>query len=260
MSTDGHGQSQGGEHGGGPDGHELELSERGATRDGVPQVLDRRVFFQLLVFQTPDGRDPAEVTATLGKRFAERNVPVVLYDDVNDPRGVGVLTFGEDPGAFVTTVRPILAQADLGLTIRPAFSMLGRTYSTGFEQDLAFWILERPVNTVMDETCPWHVWYPLRRNGAFAQLEPKEQGRVLREHGAIGRAYGAKNLAHDIRLACHGLDANDNEFVIGLVGSELYPLSHVVQSMRKTRQTAEFIAQMGPFFVGRVASRYRAQR
>ena len=31
--------------------------------------------------------------------------------------------------------------------------------------------------------------------------------------------------------------------------------SHVVQSMRKTRQTAEFISQMGPFFVGHVAFR-----
>ncbi len=255
MSTDGHGQAHGGGHGGGT---EVDISEHGAPRDGKPQILDRRVFFQLLVFQTPAGRDPADVTATLGKRFAERNVSVVLYDDANDPRGVGVLTFGEDPSLFVNAVRPILAQADLGLTLRPEFSMLGRTYSTGFEQDLAFWLLERPVNTVFDESCPWHMWYPLRRTGEFARLEPKEQGAILREHGTIGRAYGAKNLAHDIRLACHGLDANDNEFVIGLIGPELYPLSHVVQSMRKTRQTAEFISQMGPFFVGRVAFRHRA--
>jgi len=77
----------------------------------------------------------------------------------------------------------------------------------------------------------------------------------LREHGTIGRAYGAQDLAHDVRLACHGLDAHDNEFVIGLVGKELHPLSHIVQSMRKTRQTSEFINQMGPFFVGRVAWR-----
>ena len=45
------------------------------------------------------------------------------------------------------------------------------------------------------------------------------------------------------------------EFVIGLVGKELHPLSHLVQTMRKTRQTAEFIAKMGPFFVGRVVGR-----
>jgi len=30
------------------------------------------------------------------------------------------------------------------------------------------------------------------------------------------------------------------DFVIGLVGANLHPLSHVVQSMRKTRQTRQF--------------------
>ena len=68
-------------------------------------------------------------------------------------------------------------------------------------------------------------------------------------------AYGAQDIAHDIRLACHGIDAEDNEFVIGLVGKELHPLSHLVQTMRKTRQTSEFITQMGPFFVGHAAQR-----
>ena len=44
-------------------------------------------------------------------------------------------------------------------------------------------------------------------------------------------------------------------FVIGLVGRELHPLSHLVQAMRKTRQTSEFIVKMGPFFVGYVLHR-----
>ena len=58
-----------------------------------------------------------------------------------------------------------------------------------------------------------------------------------------------------MRLACHGLDANDNDFVIGLLGHSLHPLSHVVQHMRKTVQTSQYIEKMGPFFVGRVAHR-----
>jgi chlorite dismutase len=78
----------------------------------------------------------------------------------------------------------------------------------------------------------------------------------LREHGMIGRSYAAGDLAHDVRLACHGLDANDNEFLIGLIGKELHPLSHIVQAMRSTRQTSEFISQMGPFFVGRAVFRH----
>lgn len=76
---------------------------------------------------------------------------------------------------------------------------------------------------------------------------------MLAEHARIGIAYGQADLAHDIRLACHGLDLNDNEFVIGLVGRDLHPLSHLVQTMRRTRQTSEYIQTMGPFFTGHVA-------
>jgi chlorite dismutase len=137
-----------------------------------------------------------------------------------------------------------------GLSLRPHFTMLGRTYSTGYEPDLEYWLLRRPQETVLNRDWPWAIWYPLRRIGAFERLEGRERGSILREHGEIGKAYGAQDLAHDVRLACHGLDANDNEFVIGLVGKELHPLSHVVQRMRRTRQTSEFIGQMGPFLVG----------
>jgi chlorite dismutase len=128
--------------------------------------------------------------------------------------------------------------------------MLGRTYASGYEPDLEHWLLRRPVEHVMNPEWPWAVWYPLRRTGAFARLERAEQQAILREHAQIGFAYGQKDLAHDVRLACHGLDARDNEFVIGLVGKTLHPLSHLVQAMRSTKQTSEYIAQMGPFFVG----------
>jgi len=176
--------------------------------------------------------------------------------DVNNPSGIGLLTWSKDPGDFVTKVRPIFGcQPYHKLVQQPEHTMLGRTYSSGFEPDLKFWLLERPKQTALNDEWPWAVWYPLRRSGAFSRLDRKEQGGILREHAVIGRAYGEKDLAHDIRLACHGIDKNDNEFVIGLVVKELYPLSHVVQSMRKTRQTSEYITQMGPFFVGRAVWR-----
>jgi chlorite dismutase len=231
---------------------EIDVRERGAPKDGQPQTMDRRLFMQFLAFHSPD---PTAAVRGLSAELVAKKIAAVIYDDVNDPRGIAVLTWGEDPAHFVTAVRPLLGAPSLGLALRPELTMLGRTYSTGYEADLPFWLLERPVETVLSETCPWAVWYPLRRSGAFAKLEPREQGSILREHGTIGRAYGAQDLAHDVRLACHGLDANDNEFVIGLVGKDLHPLSHIVQAMRKTRQTSEFISQMGPFFVGRVAFR-----
>lgn len=227
-------------------GTELDVRERGASRDGVEQVLDRRLFMQLLVF---DGD-----ACALAEACERDAIAAVIYEDVNDPWGAGLLTWSEDPGHFVSRVRATVRSVP-GLKLRPELTMLGRTYATGYEPDLEFALLRRPLETALREGQDWAVWYPLRRAGAFNRLEGKEQGAILREHGQIGRAYGAADLAHDIRLACHGLDANDNEFVVGLVGATLHPLSHVVQAMRRTRQTAEFVDKMGPFFVGRVTKR-----
>jgi hypothetical protein len=94
----------------------------------------------------------------------------------------------------------------------------------GYEDDLEHVLIKRPIERVTDPSLPWAVWYPVRRSGAFEQLSPDEQRTILMEHGGIGRAYGKADLAYDIRLACFGLDKNDNDFVIGLLGHELYPL------------------------------------
>lgn len=221
----------------------LDVLERGAN----DQTSDRRLYFQLQVFS--GCHDPKPVVTALERSRMEG----VLYADVNDPRGVGVLSIAEDPTSFATAVRELLGtEAFSALVHRHDLTMLGRTYSSGFEQDLEDWLLARPRRTALDPRAPWAIWYPLRRVAAFARLSPKEQSAVLREHAVLGRAYGEADLAHDVRLACHGLDVHDNDFVIGLVGRELYPLSHLVQTMRKTTQTAEYIQTLGPFFVGHV--------
>lgn len=230
----------------------VDVRERGAPRGGEPQILERRLFMQLVAFEQRRGGASADIARHLARCFKKSGVGAVLYEDVVHPRGFALLGFSEEPGELVSTVRPALNDPELRqLRIRSELCMMGRSYSTGFEDDLEHWLLRRPRETALNPAWPWAIWYPLRRTGAFERLEPKDKGAILREHGAIGRSYGEADLAHDIRLACHGLDAHDNEFVIGLVGRELHPLSHVVQAMRRTRQTSEFIAQMGPFFVGR---------
>lgn len=235
----------------------VDVAERGAPRNGMPQILNRRLFMQLLVFEAAHDSHPEGLTRSLAEQLGTIDVPSVLYADVNHPTGFGLLTFTEQPADFVDKVRPALAQpATYTVRIRPELTMLGRTYSSGYEADLDYWLLRRPRDTALNPEWPWAIWYPLRRNGAFERLDSREKSAVLREHGEIGKAYGEADLAHDIRLACHGMDANDNEFVIGLIGKDLYPLSHVVRAMRHTRQTSEFISQMGPFFVGRAIFRH----
>ena len=177
----------------------------------------------------------------------------VLYADLNDPQGVGVLALAEDPAFFTGEMRALLGRDPFaGVTRRAEFTMLGRTYASGFEPDLDDWLLHRPRRTVLNPAWPWAIWYPLRRTGAFSRLTPEEQASILREHGTIGRGYGDADLAHDVRLACHGLDTHDNDFVIGVIGRELHPLSHLIQTMRRTAQTSSYIQTLGPFFVGHV--------
>jgi chlorite dismutase len=235
----------------------IDVHEYGGKKDGERQVMNRRLFMQLLVFDVPEGGDAAETGRDLHSLLVDHQIAGVVYADAMAPRGLGLLTWSEAPAHFVRAVRPLFAHSALRrVALRPSFAMLGRTYSTGHEPDLEFVLLRRPIQNVMQEEYAWHVWYPLRRTGAFARLEPQEQSSILREHAQIGFAYGQAELAHDVRLACHGLDAEDNEFVIGLVGRELHPLSHLVQTMRKTKQTSEYIAKMGPFFVGMVMHRH----
>ena len=223
-----------------------DLSEKGGLKDGQSQRSDERLFMQLLAF------GGCADSAAVARHIEQSGVEGVVYEDVNDPRGVAILTLTRTPEAFVERVRPALNGGPCAALVqKPDYTMLGRTYALGYEPDLHETLIDRPRRTVLNPDWGWAVWYPLRRSGKFAQLDDQEQRRILSEHGAIGMAFGAGDLAHDIRLACHGLDRDDNDFVIGLIGKALFPLSAVVQSMRKTQQTSLYLDRLGPFFVGR---------
>ena len=229
----------------------VDLREVGASIDGEPQVSDRRLFLQLHVFE--DCSDPNNIVEILEKS----NLNAVLYADINNPTGIGVLFIVEDPAVLATEVRDLLAglQQAANLSYRPEMTMIGRTYSSGREPNLEEWLLNKPLQNALNPNFPWAIWYPLRRKSEFYRLEHRERGRILGEHAMLGRSYAAGGHASDIRLACFGLDTNDNEFVIGLVGPDLYPLSRLIQDMRQTEQTTKYIESLGPFFVGKVQER-----
>ena len=232
----------------------VDLREIGAPIDGEPQVSDRRLFFQLHVFEDCSDSNLLFFIEALEKS----SVNAVLYDDLNNPTGIGVLFITEDPAALTTDARDLLAglQHDTKLSYRPEMTMIGRTYSSGREPNLEEWLLNKPLQNALNPEFPWAIWYPLRRNPEFYRLEHRERGRILGEHAMLGRSYAAGGYASDIRLACFGLDTNDNEFVIGLVGAELYPLSRLIQDMRQTEQTTKYIESLGPFFIGKVRKQF----
>jgi chlorite dismutase len=229
-----------------PPAQEIDLSEKGKNAAGETISLNRRLFMQLLVFT--DAFQVGNLVETLQKA----SISGVLYLAVNDPYGVGLLTFSESPDYFVGEVRQLLNQEPfVALAPRPEMTMHGRTYSLGYEADLERTLITRPIERVTNPAWPWAIWYPLRRSGEFEQLSAQEQRVILMEHGGIGRAYGEADLAHDVRLSCHALGTEDNDFIAGLVGKELYPLSQIVQRMRKTKQTSLYLEKLGPFFVGK---------
>ena len=230
----------------------IDIRETGAPIDGELQFSDRRLFFQLHVFD--DCSDPKLITKTL----EQSSLNAVLYDDLNHPTGMGVLLVAENPEALMTESRTLLlkTQETPDFSYRPEMTMLGRTYSSGREPNLEEWLINKPLQNVLNPNFPWAIWYPLRRKPEFYRLEHRERGRILGEHAMLGRSYAAGGHASDIRLACFGLDTNDNEFVIGLVGPELYPLSRLIQDMRQTEQTTKYIESLGPFFVGKVREQF----
>ena len=225
---------------------EILVADKGKSKSGETLYSTRRLYVQLLAYS--DCLETAGVAAVL----KEASVPSVLYEDLNDPRGIAVLSFHENADYFLDVVRPLMGTGPFReLRPKPEYTMFGRTYSMGWESDLEEALIGRPRQRLCDPSLQWAVWYPLRRSGSFEQLDEKEQRAVLAEHGSVGQTYGHAHIAHDIRLACHGLTKEDNDFIIGVLSSQLHPLSAIVQRMRKTRQTSLYIDRLGPFFVGR---------
>ncbi len=230
-----------------PQADHLDLSEKG-LKDGQPISLDRRLFMKFTAFG-----GCADATAA-GAALAAAGVEGALYLDANDPQGIGLIVLSEDPEYFVSTLRDVLNAPPFSkLDRKPEFDMLGRTYSIGYEPDLEDALLIKPRSKTLNPAYTWAVWYPLQRAKAFPALPQDKQRQILAEHGTIGKRFGAAGFAADVRLACHGLDKHDNDFIIGLLGPDLFPLSAVVQEMRKTEQTSQYLDSLGPFFIGKVA-------
>ena len=227
----------------------LDIREQG-RRDGQLIHLDRRLFVKFTAFGDCDS------TAGAVRALAGSGVRGALYEDLHDPHGIGVVALAEDPLYFARGLRELFnAPPFNAMRHKAEFDMLGRTYAIGYEADLEHVLLHRPLGRVLDPALPWAVWYPLQRDKAFYALSAERQRQILGEHGGIGRRFGEAGLAADVRFACHGFDPQDNDFVIGLLGAHLHPLSVLVQTMRSTEQTSQYLSRLGPFFVGHAAWR-----
>ncbi|EEQ98791.1 hypothetical protein Pmar_PMAR004333 [Perkinsus marinus ATCC 50983] len=221
-------------------------------RGGNGQTCEERLYVQLHVLDANSSANLPGAREKLKKQLETRDVSSVVYDDVNNPRSIGLLTWSTDPSHFVKVVNPILQMVGIGdvLTPRPRWTMFGKTYANGHEPSLVDFLIEKVPRNATRADAPYAVWYPMRRSGDFYMQSPEDQCRMLLHHAAIGKAFAEVGAAYDIRLNCYGIDADDNEFVVGLVGKDLHGLSKVVQEMRKTEHTSYYLKSLGPFFVG----------
>ena len=191
-------------------------------KDGQPQRSDERLFMQFLAF---GGCPDAEPLAAAPRR--RPGLPGVLYEDVNDPRGRRPADLRRRTLAFfLDRVRPLLNAAPFAPLVQKPELHDARTHVLARLRAGSRGCPAAPPAANGAQSTPGGGPSGIRFGaaGRFAQLPPEEQRVILAEHGAIGMSYGAGDYAHDIRLACHGLDKDDNDFVVGLIGKELYPL------------------------------------
>jgi hypothetical protein len=228
-----------------------DLREKGRLKDGTVLYSERRLWIQFLAFGDCGNLGP------LIEALAESPSPAVLYADFNDPWGIGLVRMHEDPAFFTGAGRVWLLDSPFAdLVPKPEFPMSGRTYTVGYESNLDEVLVDRPKGRLLDPALPWAIWYPVRREKAFEALAEERKHEVMMDHGGIGMKFGKANLGHDIRLACHGMDRDDNDFVIGVLAPELVNASMVIQAMRKSLQTMHHIDALGPFFTGKVVSQH----
>src|SRR4051794_6481529 len=81
----------------------IDVNEYGGKREGVRQELNRRLFMQLLVFESPKPTD--KLAAQIKKLLDADQIAAVVYADAMAPRRFALLTWSEDPAHFVTRVR-----------------------------------------------------------------------------------------------------------------------------------------------------------
>ena len=95
----------------------VDITEKGRSASGEVITSTRRLYMQLLAFG--DVKD----TQALIWALESARIEGALYEDINDPRGVAIVTYSESPDFFVDDLRDFhsrVSEATISETTYPA--------------------------------------------------------------------------------------------------------------------------------------------
>jgi len=207
-------------------------------------MSDNTLFLQLQVFDIEPAAGPRAMVSALSRRLREKRIDGVIYGDANDHRGIGLLTWATNPGDILDNVHALLGGKRFSaLTPRPGWVMFGRV---GSDQPYG-----TTVETLLNGSQSWAVWYPVRNKPEWGSLDAGSQQSVHDEHIEAAKSFIAEGRVSYARLACHGLDPEDNDYISYMAAADLGDISSLAEAIRGTAQVSTHTDKMGPVFVGR---------
>ncbi len=193
-------------------------------------------------------RDPNRAasgsTDELAGRLAtvrERGVTVRgLYDvsGVKADSDLMIWLHGPDPQALQAALRE-LRRAELITTLLPTWNALG------VHRDAEFSKNHLPAYLRNTEPKQWLTVYPFVRSYEWYLLPEEERGRMLAEHGALGREF-PQVLANTVASFALG----DYEWLLGLEADELVDLVDLMRRLRHVDARLHVREEI-PFYTGR---------
>jgi chlorite dismutase len=176
--------------------------------------------------------------------LAERGVTVRGTYDVSGMRAdadVMVWMYGHVPEDLQAAIRT-LRRTELLAGTQIVLSAMGSDRMAEFNKDHV------PAFAMGRQPLKWLCFYPFVRSYDWYTLEPAERGRMLKDHGLLGRDFPMvwANTTSAFAL-------NDWEWLLGL---EAPKLNHLVDMMRHLRnnETRHYVREEVPFYTGRLVS------
>jgi hypothetical protein len=199
---------------------------------------DTPLFLQLLVFTDCVDYKP------LSLQLDRLPIDCLLFKDLRDPQGIGLLAFSDDPEHIASDLRDMLSSRLFrAFMLRHELTMTARTFG-----DIARAREELEAAT-RNREWPWAIWHPIKGTAALAALDEKLHA------AAFGRMVDVTGLGPSdfgrVLLKGHGLDGHGNDFVQGFFGRHLHQLSAIIESTQRSPLHGELVSASGPYFVGR---------